>query len=98
MSDKPDTLEQAIEDLLDDLGVQGAERDHKRRLLLGLAENLQSESDKAEWREYALLQVLQGKPVTPYEQWRKRSPLDALLRANYPDMTDEECELWADTS
>ena len=42
MSDKPDTLEQAIEDLFDHQGVHGAERDRKRRLLLGLAADLEA--------------------------------------------------------
>ena len=55
-------------------------------------------SDKAAWREYALLQVLQGKPVTPWETWRQLGPLHALLRTNYPDMTDEEVLEWADIS
>ncbi len=78
--------------------MQGAERDHKRQLLLGLAENLESGSDKAEWREYALLQVLQGKPVTSWEVWRKRTPLGELLRRRFPDMTDEEVLELADIS
>ena len=101
MSDKPDTLEQAIEDLFDHQGVHGVERDRKRRLLLGLVEDLESESDKAEWREYALLQVLQDKPVTPWETWRKPSPADglaAIIRHNHPNLTDEEVEAWIDCS
>ena len=42
MSDKPDTLEQAIEDLFDHQCVQGAERDRKRRILLDLAADLEA--------------------------------------------------------
>ncbi len=57
-----------------------------------------SKPTKAEWREYALLQVLQGKPVTPWETWRQLGPLHALLRTNYPDMTDEEVLEWAHIS
>ncbi len=55
-------------------------------------------SDKATWREYALLQVLQDKPVTPYEQWRQLTPLHALLRTNHPGVSDEEVEAWINCS
>ncbi len=60
-----------------------------------------SKPTKAEWREYALLQVLQGKPVTPWEKWRKPSPADglaAIIRHNHPNLTDEEVEEWASTT
>ena len=49
-----------------------------------------SKPTKAAWREYALLQVLQDKPVTPWETWRQLTPTDELLRINHPHLTDEE--------
>ena len=60
-----------------------------------------SQSDKAEWREYALLQVLLGEPVTPYEQWCELPLVDgprATIRHRHPHLTDEEVEGWANTT
>ena len=57
-----------------------------------------SERSKTEWREYALLQVLQGKPVTPWEVWRQLTPADELLRVNHPHLTDEQVLELADIS
>ncbi len=52
-----------------------------------------SNPTKAEWREYALLQVLQGKPVTAWETW-PADELAAIIRHNHPDLSDEEVEAW----
>ena len=57
-----------------------------------------SNPTKAEWREYALLQVLQDKPVTPWETWSQLTPACALLRANHPHLTDEEVVEWHQTT
>ena len=57
-----------------------------------------SERSKTEWREYALLQVLQGKPVTPWKTWRQLTPTDERLRVNYPHLTDEQVVELADIS
>ncbi len=57
-----------------------------------------SRPTKAAWHEYALLQVLQDKPVIPWEQWRRETPLHALLRTRFPDLSHEEVEEWINTS
>ncbi len=94
--DTNNTLEKCVDELLDDLEESGAFLKAKQE---GLAELITSSISQAQ--PNALVPLSGGESSTQLAEESEPSPIGGLeeaIREAYPNLTDEQIEIWAQTT